>query len=479
MEKYYLIIDLGTGNSRVALVSSNGEIIELKAFENNYYKDDSYEDAQYFLPKEWSKIILNYIKEIILKHPQKLISAITSSGARQSIVLYDKNKSDFYGLPNIDNRGEKWINEVGNADEIYEKSGRWLTCDFPAAKLLGLKKVHKRIYDDVYKITSLSEWIGTIFTGEIAIEPSQACETQLFDIETCDWSDNLCKYFEVDKNILPKIKNSGSILGNIKPEIASELGIDANCVFVIGGADTQVALKSVYINEGETAIVSGTTSPVVSICKDKLYDNKKRCWIDCNLKGLNYQIETNPGVTGLNYQRFKNAFFEDVSYADIDSALLKKEDYKCIASFTTLFFQDAKSIKSGGFTMRPPFKADIDKFDFMWALCADIACAIYEQYKNLTQLVKNDKDYILGCGGGFQSKFIAQMISDLTQKKIVVNNGYSQASIIGGLLVCNEYFNIFNVKTNGLEIEYLPKENNIITCYYEEWKTTRIKINNI
>ena len=200
MKKNCLIVDLGTGNSRVGLVNSREEIICLKSFENNYHKDYEYEDATYFMPEEWSK----------------KIEAITAVGARQSIVLYNDEGKCFYGLSNIDKRGEAWVSEVGNSAEVYKISGRWLTCDFPAAKLLGLKKKHTDIYDEITKITSLSEWIGELFTGNICIDPSQGCETQLFDVDKMNWSQTLCEYFTIDKKILPKIKSAGHVLGKVK-----------------------------------------------------------------------------------------------------------------------------------------------------------------------------------------------------------------------------------------------------------------------
>lgn len=477
MDKNYLIVDLGTGNTRVGLVSSNGEILCIKSFENNYYRDYEYEDAQYFIPKDWSKQILNYIKEIINEFPEIKISAITSVGARQSIVLYNKLGEAFYGLPNIDNRGEAWVNNVGNSVDVYKKSGRWLTCDFPAAKLLGLKKKHIDIYNEIFKFTSLSEWIGEIFTGKICIEPSQACETQLFDIDKLDWSLVLCDYFGVDKNILPDIKSAGEILGNISPKLCQILGIDEECVFIVGGADTQVAVKGIEIKEGEVAIVSGTTSPVVSISKDRIYDKKERCWTDSNLKGENYQIETNPGVTGLNYQRLKNLLCEDVSYEEIDKKLFNKDSYKCISILSTLFFDEAKSIKIGGFIMRPPFDENLDKYDFMWSVAADIACSTYLQYCNLNNIIVNRNDYILGCGGGLQSEFISQMIANLTNKKLYVRKGSSQASLNGGIKICNEHFKINNGDIDKGCTIYYPSKNHFIKKYYDQWFETRKNIN--
>jgi len=53
--KHYLMVDLGTGNTRVALVRSDGEIIDIRTISNSYYRDNAYSDAQYFLPEEWEK----------------------------------------------------------------------------------------------------------------------------------------------------------------------------------------------------------------------------------------------------------------------------------------------------------------------------------------------------------------------------------------------------------------------------------------
>ena len=48
--EHHLLIDLGTGSTRVALVSSDGELVAMHSFFNRYYRDEAYPDAQYFLP---------------------------------------------------------------------------------------------------------------------------------------------------------------------------------------------------------------------------------------------------------------------------------------------------------------------------------------------------------------------------------------------------------------------------------------------
>lgn len=185
--KHYLMVDLGTGNTRVALVSGGGSILGIRTYTNVYHRDDAYEDAQYFLPQEWAPLILQGCRELCAEHPDVVIDAVSSAGARQSFVLLDRAGEAFYGLPNIDNRGRAYMAQVPDHQEIYRLSGKWATEDFGAAKLLGLRKVYPEMYDKIGCVLSLSEWIAWMFTGETVMEYSQACETQLYDIGRKTW----------------------------------------------------------------------------------------------------------------------------------------------------------------------------------------------------------------------------------------------------------------------------------------------------
>ena len=62
--EYHLLIDLGTGSTRAALVSSDGTMVAIRSFFNRYYRDEAYPDAQYFLPEEWEAEILRCCREL-------------------------------------------------------------------------------------------------------------------------------------------------------------------------------------------------------------------------------------------------------------------------------------------------------------------------------------------------------------------------------------------------------------------------------
>ena len=474
--KHYLMFDMGTGNSRVCLVDSCGKVLGIKRFDNKYYRDDSYDDGQYFIPERWSEKLIKGCYELCKEHPEIKVNGISAAAARQSFVLIDRCGKAFLGLPNIDNRGKAFINDIGHAEEIYKRSGKWLTEDFGAGKLLGLKVKHPEEFNKIYKITSLSEWMGYIFTGKCSIEPSHASESQLYDLMTKSWSEDICSWYDYDKDILPELVPGGSILGPVDREYAGALNLDEDAVFIVGGADTQIAIRQTGIKAGEIAIVSGTTSPVVTLKDEFFYDPEQRVWVESNVSGDNYQIEMNPGVTGLNYQNMKKLLCPDKSYDELEEEYSGIKEVKCTASFTSLLFYEKRGLRNGGFFMRSPLQDNVTAADLMYSILGDIACATYEELKRLVEITGNDPDFLLGCGGGFQSETLCRMVSSLSGKPLKLKKGFGQATVQGLVSICNEALG----ETSGEEEEYLlftPEEDNLIFKYYPVWKKNRDKVN--
>ena len=479
MKKHYLLVDLGTGNSRVALVCSDGTILGLRTISNTYYRDDAYGDAQYFLPGEWQEQILRCCRELHREFPDIRPAAMSSAGARQSIVLLDRSGRPFYGLPNIDNRGREYMDTIQDRDTVYRLSGKWVTEDFCAAKLLGFRMRYPELYEQVGTVLSISEWIAQIFTGVSAMEPSQACETQLYDLESGAWSQRLCDSYGVGKELLPPLLPAGAVIAPILPAFRRELNMAEDAVFIMGGADTQVALKQTALATGDIAVVSGTTSPVVTVTEEKYYDPLQRVWTDANLGGKDFLVEMNPGVTGLNYQRAKASLGGDMSYGALEDAYAKKTDFQCTASFSSLLFYRQQSLRKGGFFTRSPMGAELDRIDMMWAVLGDIACSIYEQLSHLTGLVGNSREYVLGCGGGFQSGTLCQMLADLSGREVRLAPGFEQATVQGLISICNETLGLPGGVSGGEKICYIPRKDQLIHTYYPLWMENRNRANQI
>ena len=133
--RYYLTVDIGTGSTRAALVGSDGHVVSMRSIANSCCRDEAYSDSQYFLPAEREEKLLRAIDELQAENPDINVSAVTSAGTRQTLILLDREGKAFYALPNIDNRGRDFMDEISDREYIYEHSGKWVTEDFCASKL--------------------------------------------------------------------------------------------------------------------------------------------------------------------------------------------------------------------------------------------------------------------------------------------------------------------------------------------------------
>src|SRR5690606_19120790 len=97
-----------------------------------------------------------------------------------------------------------------------------------------------------------------------------------------------------------------------------------------------------------------------------------------------------------------------------------------------------KPLTRGGFIFNTPVSHELNRAYFVRSALWDIACCIKENYDSLCDVDGYDKDYIWACGGGLQSITLSQFIANLLGKKVLIREGYRQASVIGGVIVCNE-----------------------------------------
>ena len=344
---------------------------------------------------------------------------------------------------------------------------------------MGLRLRRPEIYARAAQVLSASEWIARLFTGRSYMEPTMACETQLYDLAGGEWSDRLCSVYGVDTSLLPELAPCGSAAGAILDEYVVRFNMADDAIFIIGGADTQLALRQTGLQAGEVAIVSGTTSPVVTLLDAPIWDEQQRLWIDAGLGGKGFLAEMNPGVTGLNYQRIKDMLCPETSYEELEQAYSEMKTFRCTASFSSLLFYERKSLRRGGFFARSPLDEHLTRIDMVWAVLADIACSTYEQLWRLTDITGVSTGHILGCGGGLRSGTLCSMLAELSGLELRLRTGFEQATIQGLSDVCADGLGHKAAVEESPVLSFPPGEYPLIREYYPVWLENREKANSL
>src|SRR5690606_4204459 len=120
--------------------------------------------------------------------------------------------------------------------------------------LVGLRERKNDLWSRLVSFTSINDWVQFQFSGVLGYEHSQASETLLYDVGNKSWSAELCKVFALPLSFLPPLKPSGTVLGKVLPEVASELNIAKEALVVVGGADTQLAAHSLQPDTNDVVI---------------------------------------------------------------------------------------------------------------------------------------------------------------------------------------------------------------------------------
>lgn len=468
----YLIIDIGTGNVRVALVSITGNILWIGRDNVVYHKDEKYKESLYFEPEFLWKQIVQLIRKGVLENPGIHLIAATASSQREGIVLINKEGKSIIGFPNHDHRGRFMEKIIKDKDTVYNLTGRYPSSLFSALKLVAYREKYPEEWKQVDCFLSISDWAQFQLTGIKGYEHAQASETLLYDVCQKKWSEQLLSIFDLTSALLPPLRFSGTELGVVRENVSSELGIKYKVSVIVGGADTQLAIKSTRPEPGDIVLVSGTTTPVVKIITSYVLDEQQRSWTNSHLNKEQYILETNCGVTGLNYQRIKAIFYPNDSYETIENELEKLENPQCFAYLGSLLADDKTITKTGGFLFDVPVMTELSRADFPAACLWDIACSIKENFDCLMNIHPTDKDYLWCCGGGFQSRHLREYVAALTGKKLLLRSGFQQASVSGAAVVCSELF--LNVEKLDNTMETMQPQKDIrYKDWFEKWKKTR------
>jgi len=469
----FLIIDIGTGNVRASIVNAAAEVIAIDRQNVNYQKDEHYSDALALDPNQLWNQIKSLCKNVTSAVPSKSIQGITVSSQREGIILVDKNLQAITGLPNHDHRGKDWEDQISSKEFIYEKCGRYPSSIFSALKMVGFRDVYPDVYTSIGHVLSISDWVQYKLCNVMGYEHSQASETLLYDVELMKWSKNLCALFEIDIRLLPPLHSSGDVLGPILPELSHDLNLAPNTPVIVGGADTQLAIKSTRPKLRDIVIVAGTTTPLVTLTKDYIVDKNQKTWTNRHVEKDLYILETNAGVTGLNYQRIKEIFYPNEGYDIIEQELDLSKHNLCSAALGSIISNEDKSITRGGFIIDTPISHALTRVDFVKAAFIDIGNCIEKNLSYLQTVNPNNTTYVWGCGGGFQSPYFCQLLANLLHKKIRIRSGFQHASIIGAMLICCEALGIQKPLLEDEIIEYLPNPTTQLAKQNEMWQETR------
>ena len=160
---------------------------------------------------------------------------------------------------------EKMKEEIGQ-EAFYLINPNILAPNYSLPKLLWLRENQPDTYNQAWKFLLWGELATFLWGGEAVTSYSHANRTLLFDIEQTDWSDSLLAWANIPRDKLPQTAMSGTIVGEVSSEKATELGLPKGVKMVLGGHDQCLnALGAGIISGGKAVCGIGTIECITPV----------------------------------------------------------------------------------------------------------------------------------------------------------------------------------------------------------------------
>lgn len=435
MGEYFLAIDLGASSGRHLLGHINDgkiQLDEIHRFKNELQVREG--SICWDLNYLFNEIVTGMKKcKELNKIPVSL--AIDTWGV-DFVLLDKKNMAIGNFISYRDKRTQGLIAEVTGTiskNLIYKKTGIQFQ-EFNT--LYQLKATSKKVLNRAESFLMIPDFFNFLLTGKMVNEYTNFTTTQLLDIEKNSCSEELLDYLNIDKKIFKKIHLPKTNLGNLKKEIAEQVGFDCD-VILAPTHDTASAFMANILDDKKGGIIisSGTWSLIGVELDEPLTCERARKYNFTNEGGFDKKYRFLKNIMGLwiIQEVAKNLNYE-YSFQKLVDLASENREYKTTFDVNDSRFFIAENmieeinrycIENGKI---PP--SNVGEL----AICVyrSLAFSYKEAIKELEDITGKTFSEINILGGGCQNTLLNELMKEETQLDILV--GPIEATGLGNIL---------------------------------------------
>ncbi len=375
--------------------------------------------------------------------PQQ-IAGIAVTSMRNTIVVLDHQNKVLLATPNRDARalGEGLILGMERGPEVHALTGHWPTPLFLGTRLLWMKTNAPELLARASLAMSVTDWLTFILSGKPAAERSQAGESLLFDLKRSEWAAGLIESLGLPLSLFPEPVDSGARLGTLTKEAAGLLGLISGIPVAAGGADTQCGLLGAgAIEEGDLAVVAGTSMPLQLVTDGLILDPSGRLWSGQHVVPGRSILESNGMMTGDVLDWFACLLYPDSPNATLslmaEAAGSRPGAAGVYSTFgVSLFDGRTVGLPVGNLTFSHMVTGDASRSrrHIARALVEGIAFSVRANLEQLREVSGKPISTARVCGGMSRSPLFNGIIADVTGCRVMVPPGAEVTSVGAALL---------------------------------------------
>ena len=421
---YLIGLDIGTTAIKGILLTVEGEVKDTFTGGYHYFGE---ENQKLMDAEDYKEVCFSVIKKLAegIGKNDKILS-ICSCCASGNLLLLDKDNKPI--TPIIG-----WQTLVSMEDQdafltkeeqagIYPVTGWPIGCRMPLMYLASIKIHRPELLDKAEKVVMSAEYLNFALTGKWGISQSMGTPSLLMDQEKGTYNHFLLEKLGIAEEKLPPIYDKGTVLGNVTPEVAKELGLSTETKIILGSFDhPSGAMGSGVFEEGEMLLSCGTSWVEFFPVSSREFGISTKGLVDrFMLNGSPYCVMKSITSVSEKIDALRLHYLGKISHKEYDE-LVKKAELGCNGLRFNFTDEDYK------------IGANYSKSDIARAIIEGAALILKENLENLEKCgLKAEKVTMIG--GISNSKDCVKIVSEVLQKPIRVANGQAAGAIGAALL---------------------------------------------
>lgn len=278
-------IDLGTSAMKVVAVDHDGGIVARASA--SYPLDAPKPGWAEQRPERWWTATVEAVQRLAGDLDLRDVEAIGFSGQMHTLVMLDeRGRPTRPAISWADARSEVQVRrfeERVTRDTMVGTLGNPAATGFTAPSLMWVKEHDAAAYRATAKVCLAKDYLRLRLTGEWATEISDASATLMFDPFRRVWAQEVLELLELDPGLLPPVRASAEVVGELQRDAAEQLGLTPGVPVVAGASDQAAAACGCgLVDPGAMLVTLGSGGQVFAPLAEPLADPDLRVHLFCH-----------------------------------------------------------------------------------------------------------------------------------------------------------------------------------------------------
>jgi rhamnulokinase len=377
-----------------------------------------------------------------------------------------------------------FLENVMSPRQIYSLTGIAMQPFNSLFHLHALRRNRDRAFHSATNLLFIPDLFNYFLSGSLTTEFSFATTSQLFNPLKMDWDESLLSSIGLDKSFMNPVVQPGTVIGNLKTDIAHSVGAESVKVIAVCSHDTGSAIVAVPSEGNDWAYISSGTWSLMGVeLKEAIINDQSFTYNFTNEGGAEKTIRFLKNIMGLwLLQQCRNSWLKtnsNINYEELISLSQLAPNFKSFIDPDYMGFYNPADMPLAidEYCINTRQEAPQNIGEYVQLILESLAFKYRLTLDQLKEVTGKSINRIHIIGGGAQNRFLCQFTANVTGLNVVA--GPAEGTAIGNLLMqakalgyLKDLKEIRQVVKNSFNFtEYYPQNTQVWENAYKKFLT--------